>query len=113
MHLPPPAGEPRNINKSIRGGEETLAGAERGAPAFRGGTAAGTAAQRANYNRGDNRREPSYLFRKHTLLHCHLPLGIVLPGARGRPDCYVTERLREKGEAGRRGSPVRAPRGQV
>lgn len=65
MHLPPPAGEPRNINKSIRRGEETLAGAERGAPAVRGGTAAGTAAQRAKYNRGDNRREPSYLSRKH------------------------------------------------
>ncbi|CAI9171732.1 unnamed protein product [Rangifer tarandus platyrhynchus] len=97
MHLPPPGGEPRSINKSIRRGEETLTGAERGAPAVRGGTAAGSAAQRAKYNRGDNRREPSYLSRKHTPLHCHLPLGIVLPGTRGRSDCYVTEKLPEEG----------------
>ena len=36
MNLPPPGGEQRSINKSISRGEETLAGADRVAPAVRG-----------------------------------------------------------------------------
>lgn len=58
------------------------------------------AAQQAKYNRGDYRREPLALSRKHTPLHRYLSLGTVLPGARGRSDCYVTARLQEEGDRG-------------
>lgn len=65
-----------------------------------GGAGAGRSSTTGQIPKGHNRRECLALSRKHSPLHRRLPLAsraVLLPGARGHSDCYVTVRLREEG----------------